>query len=321
MRVYLSIFILSITTILTSCDKPRHKYQGYIEGENIYLESQFPGKLMKMFVSRGSKVKKGDLLFVLDPKPQRFLLDEAGALYVQGHAILADLKKPKRQPELDTIKAQIAQANAQLALAELRVKRNTTLYSKHVLDKDSLDATVEHLNEIKAVKSQFESHLALAELGARQDQITAQEAQMTMLGAKMKAAQWQAQEKRITAPTDGVIYDIYYRKGEYVVGTKPMAALLAPQNIYIEFFVPLDGMKNLKIGQKIGFSYENDTKLNPAVITYVSPEAEYMPPLVYSRENSDKIVFRVKAKTKPTERLLPGQPVVITVADESDHAR
>ncbi len=52
-------------------------------------------------------------------------------------------------------------------------------------------------------------------------------------------------------------------------------------------------------------------KKNQATIRYISPKAEYIPPLVYSRENNDKLVFRVKASIEHPSQFKPGQPVCV----------
>ena len=66
------------------------------------------------------------------------------------------------------------------------------------------------------------------------------------------------------------------------------------------------------------FSYENQKNQIPVKVVYISPEAEYMPPLVYSRENSDKIVFRIKAAAEKALQLIQGEHVIVTVGVNDD---
>ncbi len=312
MRVNLSIILMSVFA-LVSCGKHDNQYQGYVEAENIYLASPYGGILKQALVKRGMRVKKGDLLFVLDPNPQSFSLQDQTAGYNQSKEVLQDLKKPKRKQELDSVQAQIDQAQAQINLATLRVKRNQILFDKHVMDRDTLDAALERLRELTAVKAQYESNLALAKLGARTNQIIAQEFAVESFLSKLQLATWQAEQKKIVAPADGIIFDTYYKPGEYVGAERAVCTLLTHQNTRIEFFVPLQGIVHLFVGKEIQFYYENNDVVSKAVISYISPEAEYMPPLVYSRDNHDKIVFRIKAQVNDSKRLFPGEPVVVTV--------
>lgn len=309
---------LAFMLALNGCNNSNNNhYQGYVEGENIYLASPYSGHLLEVFVERGQVVKKGELLFKLAPNPQQLVVTESASAVKQSEQIYNDLKMPKRPAELAAIEAQIGQASAQLALAGFRVKRNQALYDKHVLDKDSLDAAVERYNELKNLKAQFEANLALAKQGGREDQIKAQLSQTSVFNARLNKAKWELEQKSIYAPTVGVIFDIYFKQGEFVDARKPIAALLAPENIQIEFFVPDVAFSALHVGKQIVFECAGCAKSNQAVIQYISPEAEYVPPLVYSRENRDKLVFRVKATLAHPAQFKPGQPVVVMVpADE-----
>ena len=316
MRVWVLLLILSMA--LVGCGKPNNQYQGYVEGENLYLASPFSGALVKMQVHRGEKVKKDQLLFVLDPNPQAFSIAESQYTIQQAEKTLMDLKKPKRKPEIEAIEAQIEQTKAQISLAEIRVRRNEILYSKHYMDKDTLDGAVEHLHEVQALMAEYKANLDLALLGAREDQIIAESSYIHALVERLKASRWNAEQKNIYAPDDGLIFDTYYRQGEFVSAERPVASLLTHENTRIEFFVPLQDLSGIHVGKKIIFTYENTNKTNEAQITYISPEAEYMPPLVYSRDNSDKIVFRIKAQVSKNDRLIPGEPVIVII--EPDHA-
>lgn len=307
----LAAFIL--IAALSACGNPDLTYQGYVEGENIYLASPYYGILEQVFVLRGQSVKKGMLLFKLDPNPQALQIKQAASALEQAKYIYHDMTMPKRTPEITAIMAQISQTETQIRLAALRVNRNQTLYSKHVLDKDTFDASVEHYKELSDVKAQFEANLALAKLGSRSSQLKAQQAQVLFLYRKKKEVEWEIAQKSFYAPADGVIFDTYFKKGEFVDSKKPVAALLTTDNRFIEFFVPAGVLPLLSVGKHITFDCQGCSKKNQAQVQYISPEAEYLPPLVYSRENMDKLVFRIKATMDKADQFKPGQPVVVTV--------
>jgi HlyD family secretion protein len=307
-------FIAILASLLSSCHKAHHhSYQGYVEGENLYLASPYSGDLVETFVKRGQRVKKGQLLFRLDDNPQLLDVKQDQALLMQAKKVLADLSKPRRLPEVNAIIAQIAQVDAQINLAALRVKRNQELVKKSALDQDSLDASVERFNELKYLKIQTEENLKLAKEGSRPDQIKAQKALVYSLLARVNNDKWKLSQKSIYAPADGVIFDTYFLKGEWVDSSQPIASLLEPNNIRIEFFVPVKELASVHVNQTITFDCDGCTKENKARISYISPEAEYIPPLVYSRENNDKLVFRIKAALNHPEQFKPGQPVIVMV--------
>ncbi|PJD92958.1 MAG: hypothetical protein CK424_05170 [Legionella sp.] len=318
MSMKLGLFLIITGFILAGCQQPTHHYQGYVEGETLYLAEPFSGILQKAHVHRGQIVKKGQLLFEIDPLPQEYELKRAKASIEQNQQVLIDIQKARRAPEIDAIKAQIEQVKAQISLAAIRFHRNETLFNKKVVAKDDLDAAFERLHEAEGLKAQLEANLALALMGGRPNQIGAQKAANKGLRAALEEAQWSVDQKKVCAPSDGIIFDTYYKRGEFVVAAHPIASLLTRQNTYIEFFVPLRDLHDLEVGKKITYTYSTSKKAFSAVVGYISPKAEYMPPLVYSRDNFDKLVFRVKALVYGKNPLIPGEPVMIHV--ERTHA-
>lgn len=310
----ITLVAMTFVFLLSSCDHATHRsYQGYIEGKNLYLASPFTGKLVEFLVERGQQVKKGQLLFRLDDNPQLLDVKQNQALLIQAQKVLMDLTQPRRQPEINAILAQIGQVDAQLKLASLRVKRNQELVKKSALDQDSLDASVEKYNELSYLKTQVEENLKLSKEGSRSNQIKAQKALVFSLLTKVNKSKWELSQKSIYAPSDGVIFDTYFLKGELVPETHPIASLLEPNNIKVEFFVPAMELESIHLNQMVAVECDGCTEKYQARISYISPEAEYMPPLVYSRDNNTKLVFRVKAALTNPQQLKPGQPVTVVV--------
>ncbi len=308
------IILLSLLTLL-SCSKPRlGHYQGYVEGENIYLASPYSGILEDAFVTRGHQVKKGELLFKLDANPEILKIKESESELLQAKKIYQDLVNPRRPAEIAAINAQILQADAKLKLAQIQVQRYRQLYARNAAAKETYDEAVERADEFAQLKAQYESDLDLAKQGSREEQINAQKAAIGALVAKLEQAKWQLSQKSLYAPADGIIFDTYYKAGEFVNNAKPIASLLTPENIRLEFFVPPQALTLIHLGQKIYFTCDACENNNQATISYISPIAEYVPPLVYSRENDDKLVFRVQAAIKNAAKYKPGQPIVVTGA-------
>lgn len=312
-----SILTLSVLLgLLSACNHHGERsFQGYVEGQNIYLASPYSGILETLAVQRGQEVKKGAFLFQLDVNPQILQVKQILADLQQAKNLLNDLENPRRQPEVNAIRAQIAQTEAQIKLAQLRVQRYQQLVNKQAASKDALDEAIARYNEQLKLKAQYEENLKLAQLGGREEQINAQKAQVISLTAKLNEANWQLAQKRQVAPAAGIVFDTYYRVGEFVPQQKPVLALLTPENVRLEFFVPAKELPKLNVGQKISFLCDDCQQRATAVISYISPEAQYIPPLVYSRENDDKIVFRIKADLPDFNKYKPGQPITVFIND------
>lgn len=311
---YVRDIVLGCFLFLSGCDwHPSKSYQGYVEADNIYLASPYAGLLMKRHVVRGQSVKKGQLLVNLDTRSENFMVHQAVELVKEAKSLLVDLKKPKRKPEIAMIESQNIEAIARLKLAALRLKRFEELYKTKATDRDHLDEALYNKEVLEAAQNEVLANLALAHLGARQDQIFAQKAKLRALASRVDLAVWQLDQKNIYAPVDAIVFDTYFKEGEFVGTEKPVLSLLDPNNIRIDFFVPASDLSSLALAQTLHFTCAGCPELNKAVVSYISPEAEYIPPLIYSRDNQDKIVFRVKAIPEKPTLFKPGQPVIVKV--------
>lgn len=82
------------------------------------------------------------------------------------------------------------------------------------------------------------------------------------------------------------------------------------------FFVPEPKLVDVKLNEPVSIATYNGQKLGKAVIDYISPQAEYTPPVIYSRDTHQKLIYRVEAKfvtAKQAKAWHPGQPIVITI--------
>ncbi len=309
-----TLIMFSFLLLLSSCGGDKSQtFQGYVEGENIYIACPYEGVLIHKLVSRGQAVKKGELLFQLDNNPEALLASQGKAGVAEAQAALLDLQKPRRTLEIDAIQDQINQVEANLVLANLRVKRYQDLYKKQAVELDRVDEVLTTQHGLQASKAQFQANLDLAKLGARDDQIKTQMAKLQEVKFALSVGQWKLSQKKLYAAADGVMFDTYYQEGEFTTAGKPIAALLPFTSIRVEFFVPANALPTIELNQKIQFTCEGCSKTNEAIINYISPEAEYVPPLVYTRANTENLVFRVKAQITHPTSFKPGQPVSVVV--------
>ena len=107
----------------------------------------------------------------------------------------------------------------------------------------------------------------------------------------------------------------FRRVGEWVPAGNPVVQMLPPQNLKVRFFVPEAAIASLAPGRTIAIHCDGCAADVPARITYVSREAEYTPPVIYSNESRTKLVFMVEARPAlaAAPKLQPGQPVAVRV--------
>jgi len=303
--------ILSLC-VLPGCERrDERQVQGYVEGEFVYVASPLAGALRTLHVQRGARVAVGDPLFALEDTPEKAALGEAQARLSQARATLEDARKGRRPSEIESLEAQLGQAQAALALSEKDLARQQELARSGASTPQDLDRARSGYDQNRQLVARLAAELKTAQLGARSDQIAAAEANVRALEATLASAQWSLSQKRQTAPQAGLVFDTMYRPGEWVPAGRPVVALLPPENLKVRAFVPETRIQGLHQGDGVQVIVDGAPAPLAGKISFISPRAEYTPPVIYSRENRSKLVFMIEAVFDPNAAadLHPGQPV------------
>jgi HlyD family secretion protein len=287
--------------------------QGYVEGEYVYVAAPVAGRLETLEVARGAQVAAGAPLFQLDRSSEQPARDDAAARLARAEANLANLKKGKRPSEIESLQAQLAQAEAMLELSNVALKRREELIGSHAVSREAVDEARATHERNQARVAELQAELETARLGARADEIEAAEAEVTAARAQLAQADWRLDELSQAAPKAGLVFDTLYRPGEWVAAGAPVVSLLPPENIKVRFFVPEPRLGGVAVGDVVQVRCDACAPDLSATISYISPDAEYTPPVIYSREMRAKLVYLVEARPRQPTALRPGQPVDVTL--------
>jgi HlyD family secretion protein len=129
----------------------------------------------------------------------------------------------------------------------------------------------------------------------------------------LEQADWRFRQKQQFAPSAGLVYDTYHRSGEWVPAGTPVLSLLPPEYMKVRFFVPETMLGKIQPGTAVEIHMDGLDESLPGRVSFVSPQAEYTLPIIYSRENRGKLVFLVEASLEPegARKLHPGAPVEV----------
>jgi HlyD family secretion protein len=103
-------------------------------------------------------------------------------------------------------------------------------------------------------------------------------------------------------PADAKVQDVFFRAGEVVNAGQPVLSLLPPGNLRVRFYVPEPALSSLALGQTVRVTCDN---------FFISREAEYTPPVIFSEKERAKLVFRIEARPVGTWSLPIGLPVSV----------
>lgn len=303
---------LLATAALAGCSEPAgNSWQGYIEGEYVLLAAPAAGQLQKLYVRRGDSIEAGRPTFALEQESERAARLQAGEQLKSAEARLENLRAGRRPPEIESLRAAVTQARAALALSSSQLKQQQELFKGGFIAQAVLDqAQSAHARDTALLKgAEAQLQTALQPLG-RDDERKAAEGDVAAARAALAQADWRLEQKSIAAPVAGLVQDTFFVEGEWVPAGKPVVSLLPPGNVKARFYVPETVLGSIQPGQAIEIRCDGCPAPIQARVSYLSSQAEYTPPVLYSRESRVKLLFLVEARPAPGGAPLhPGQPV------------
>ena len=295
--------------LLAGCEKQEEGvWQGYVEGEYVLLASPYAGQLQKLFVRRGDQIEAGKPVFVLEQESERQARAEAEERVKSAQAKLENLQVPLREPQIQAMREALNQAKAAKELSRVNLVREEDLMRKGYTTKPRLDeARSNYVRDTARVK-EAEEQLKNAQMPlGRQGELEGAQAEMSAAKAALAQADWRLEQKSVAAPVTGLVQDTFFVIGEWVGAGKPVASLLPPGNVKARFYVPETALSSMTIGRAIEIRCDGCQPID-AKVSYVSSQAEYTPPVLYSKESRSKLLFLVEARL-PNSPLRPGQPL------------
>src|SRR5580693_4314664 len=173
---------------------------------NAAIRSQVTGYLLTQNYSEGSFVRKGQLLFTIDPRPLQAAVDQARGQLAQANGQLAQAQAQFQQSE-----AQLASAEANQRKAQFDENRYTPLAKENAVTQQDLDNAVQ--NNISA-KAQVK--MATAQVEAAKAQIQAATATVEAAKASLQAAQVNLGFTKLYSPIEGIAGNAQIQIGNLV---------------------------------------------------------------------------------------------------------
>ena len=287
-------------------------YLGYVEGETTLVGPPQAGRLVSVAVEKGHDVKAGAALFALDPAQARAEVARAEAAVTTAKSTRDNLLTGKRQQEIDVIRAQIAQTEASLGLAQKELQRSSTLASTGTAAQSRLDQAQEQVRLDQQRIAELKASAEVASLPARTAEIDAATSRVAEAEAQLAQARAKLADLSPAAPGEAQVDDVFFKPGEWVAAGQPVVSLLRPSDLTLRFFVPEATLAAAQPGRSVEFRCDGCDGLKTAVISHVASQPEYTPPVIYSESARAKLVYLVEARpAAPDPQLRPGLPIAV----------
>ena len=313
--MYRSLWLVLMLVLVACQERTSSTLSGYVEAESVRLAPSIGGRLTGLTVKRGDTIAIDQAVFTLDADNEQAAVNEASARLAQAQAQAADLDTGKRPSEIAALQASLESAQATLQSAALEFNRQQQLVRQGYLPVSNLDTYRAERDTAAARVRQAQADIKTAHLAGREQTRKAARDSVKAAEAALAQAQWQLLQKSVKATRAGVIDDTYYNVGEWVPAGNPVVSILPPENRKIRFFVPETRLGSLKLGQTLQVYCDGCGEPIAMKISYISPQAEYTPPVIYSKESRAKLVMMVEAlpDIKDAARLHVGQPVDVSL--------
>ena len=289
-------------------------WQGYVDADYVRVGPTLQGLLTEVPVVRGQEIQPGTLLFAQDRISDQGARDEAAARLQEAKARLKNVATPSRTTEIAQAEGELVDLRAARDRARRDCDRSTALVgtgavARQRLDQDCADAvsTAARVDAAEAKLAQSKSPTG------RAPEIDAAEAVVAESRAQLVQAEWRLDQRRMAAPVAARVADVYARPGETLAAGEPVVSLLPPDNVLIRFFVPEAALPHLAFGDRLAVACDTCPPGFAATVSFVSPQAEYTPPVIFSESTRGKFIYLIEARPLGEAKrvLKPGQPVTI----------
>jgi HlyD family secretion protein len=283
---------------------------GTIEAVEVNVASKVSGQLLELAVEEGTRVKPGDRLALIDHETLDIQLRQAEAGVQLAEAQLALLIKGARVEDIRQAEAALKQAEASLKVAEDDAQRMRALVKTGSVTPKSRDDAEARLTVAWAQRNAAAEALSKVRKLARPEEIRAAEARLAQAHASADLLRKTIADSTITAPAGGIVTHKAVEAGELVTPGATVVTLVELDSVYVVIYVTEKVLGRIKLGDAAEVKIDAfPEKAFTGKITYISPEAEFTPKNVQTKEDRVKLVFGVKVEIENREGLLkPGLP-------------
>lgn len=310
---------LAVPLLLAGCrrgDDGAIRLNGRVEAALVDLSPKVAGRVLEVKVREGDRVKAGDLLVLLDLGETSLSVERDRDALGSAEARLRDFQSGSRSQEVAAAEADLADKRAAVDLARRDLARQEALMAKKVGVPRDLDRARTELARSEAAQKASAERLALAREGFRKYQTRQAAADAKRAATVLKQSETVAREAEIRAPADGVVLHRMAEPGLLLGAGQPALTMAFADRLYVRTFVPETKLGRVRQGTAAKVTVDAfPGESFPARVTEISPDAEFTPKAVETREERVNLVFAAKVDLDAgwDAPLVPGQPAEVTI--------
>jgi HlyD family secretion protein len=305
---------LTITLfLLPACDRNRSNLiesTGTIEATEVDIRAEASGKILKLHYDEGDWVRRGDVLAEIDHEKLDLQLAEAKARLAEADARLTLLVKGLRDKEVQRSYESYLESEVLLKDSKREYGRIQRLFDQEVVDLGTRDKTEAAYEAAQKRYEIAKKNYEIAVEGSRAEEIAAGKALKEVADAQVRLIEQQIEDATAAIPIDGVISERYVEPGEFVSLGTLLATVIDLKHVWVMAYLSEKNLGKVKLGQQGKIMIDSfPHKEFIGKVTYISPEAEFTPKNIQTKEERVKLVYGVKIEAdNPDQELKVGMP-------------
>jgi HlyD family secretion protein len=302
MTYRLFLAALLVTAGCGGADTDSIRASGTIEGTSVTIGAEVAGRVARVAVVEGARVRRGDTLLVIDDADYLLQLRQADANLEAAEAQLRLAHEGSRQED-------ITQAKAAYDNAERDYHRMQDLLATQTVTRKQFD-------DAEARYIAAEQTYRKVSTGLRRDEVTTLRARRDQAAAQADLLRKKVQDCRVLAPSAGVVTLRAVEPGELVAVGSRLVRITGIDLLKLMIYVKETDLARVSLGGEARVTIDSapDTAFTGRVV-YISPEAEFTPKNVQTSEERTKLVYGVRIEIpNPAGILKPGMPADAALA-------
>jgi HlyD family secretion protein len=289
---------------------------GNVDVHQVELAFRVSGRIAAVNVQEGDTVRTGQVLAELDPVPFRTDVDSAKADLAQAQAQLDKTRRGFRVEEVAQARANVAQRAADLENARVTLKRQEQLVAAGLVTHQQIDDAQARVHMSEAALAAAREQLTLESRGSRIEDIEAQEALLAAARARLEKTQTALADATLLAPSNGIISVRARELGAIVQAGQTVYTLTLNDPVWIRAYVPQPRLGRIKPGMRVAVTTDSmPGRQYQGTVGFISPEAEFTPKTVQTEQVRDDLVYRIRViANDPDNVFRQGMPVTVLIA-------
>ena len=313
-----SLPALAVAALLLGCARPRpateQALQGVVEFDEVPLGFELGGRVQRVAVKEGDRIKAGAPIAILDDALERSAREASAREADAAKSQVSVVQAGSRPEEIGAAAARVRAARAAEDLLQKNLARQKTLFSQGAVPQASVDDLEAQLARATAERQSLEQSLALLQRGARTVDVRAAQSRADAALAAVGLDDVRLRHHDLTAPSDATVLDVNVDPGEVVAAGTPIVTLADTTHPYADVFVAQGDLAGIRVGGAAKARIDALAQVFTGYVEHIARRTEFTPRYLFSERERPNLVVRVRVRLEdPEERMFAGVPTFVTI--------